>query len=142
MKTSLHNEIKEISPELNKLEKTNPYSVPENYFSDLSENIKARIKPSEFAIFTYIDRILPNVYLRLAIAILLVISLATASYFFIQQYQNTRIYVSTEDYLIKEIDEDLFIEFIIENQIDVADLNQNDVEYLEYLDEEILLDEL
>jgi hypothetical protein len=42
--TEIYNELKDISPLLSEIEKTNVFSIPENYFLDLDRQILKRIK--------------------------------------------------------------------------------------------------
>jgi hypothetical protein len=137
----IKNEIEKEAPFLSRLEKENIFQVPENYFSDLPDNIHARIyrKKSSIVLPGFLFR--PLTYY--AFASLLLIIVALNMYVGQSNRASQEAEMFPEYALLEQLDEEVLIEYIMENEMYPDEEMDNITDYyLEATDEKFLINAL
>ena len=90
----LKDELRELAPELSKLERKNPFEVPPDYFDDLSLKIQNKISyKKEEKISWYSIILKPKYSIAVSISIILIVSgIFTYNYYEKQSANNKNIY--------------------------------------------------
>lgn len=142
-KDNIRKELDELAPKLSKIEKKDLFKVPENYFYDLSDKIQERVgltKKNTSSIF----EILQSHFWRFAIATIVIVVVSVSIFYFINRKQNITDYLTfTDDYILDEVDEELIIDYLVENNL-ISDNSYNVYEetVLDDFDENLIINEL
>ena len=120
-------ELREIAPGLLKVEKKNPFKVPENYFSGLPQDIQKAIseKKPAFSLGDWLLHFSLQPKYSLAVAVFLIISIG--GYYYFSHFQgesdplSNLAFEEIENYIEYNIEE--FEEVLIDNVLASADLD-------------------
>lgn len=150
-------ELEEIAPGLGSIKKPGEFPVPANYFEGLSDILQEKVaKKKRFAFIPWTG-ILQNVYFRYAMVLIIVALTGLLYRYFdsdLTKTKATQDIVTTEDYILENMDEAELIEYMEDTYASNA-ANNNTAEkanavtekeieniMLDEIDENLLIEEL
>lgn len=142
-KENIKMELNELAPNLSKIEKKNSFEVPEDYFYGLSDKIQKRVEGSQSKTIPIIQ-LFQFSYTRIAVASIIIAIVCTSIYYLTSRSQNdSEAQMITENYVLNEVDEEVLIDYIVENDLITGNLNNEFEEIvLDEFDENLILNEL
>jgi hypothetical protein len=139
--SEIRQELEQLAPGLNKLDKNDRFTIPENYFYQLPGLINEKIKKKENFLPWYELHHKP-ILAKVSLAFMVLIITGTTIYFagFYKKPIETKI--TTESYIIENVDEATLEDFITENTQRKMKIEDQSESSLENIDESLIIEEL
>ncbi len=156
-KEDIKKELENLAPKLNKIDVRNDFTLPENYFYSLSDQIQEKVKATGTSKTTTFINLMHSKSVQFSLAFMIFLIIGYGIFNFGRNFYNLRTLkntILTEEYILENIDPDEMIEFA-SSQVNIPKNHKNgdsgkikqrreeaENNLLENIDESIIIDEL